>query len=105
MHPDLFGRTRLRKLVLYYGFGFEVGKKLSKNKKSKSYFHNQTKSTHKKYNTCYGYFQRQICVFGSGDFNYLMNNASHNMFANKVDCNDPDSQKLLNMIENRLYSK
>ena len=51
----------------------------------------------KKQFTCHGHYRHSICVFETGDTEYLMDRLG--LFANKFDCNNPNSQAAVAIIE------
>ena len=51
---------------------------------------------------CEGYWRHWNCVFGLGNYKWIMKKNHSGLFANKFDCNTKTSADLVTKIENEL---
>ena len=58
-----------------------------------------------KYEDCKGYWRHWNCVFGMGNWNWIMRQNRSALFANKFDCNTATSADLVTKIENELMER
>ena len=60
------------------------------------------KTTNDENENCEGYWRHFNCVFGLGNWNWLMRPNRKRLFANKFDCNTKNSSDLVTKIEDEL---